>query len=324
MIDQLYEGAVGELEELLPRLPDPPLGHLVHLTPAQTRACWLDEIRRDLAAPSASAWIARAGADIDGLLFYIDAPWDSKVVGQKVGTLRHFAALIGSGNRDRLLETALEHASKRGVRCVTCKVQASEIDTIHSLEKHGFLLMDSLVDFIFDFSSRSADANKARLPGGGAMIRLAEPEDLVGTVLVAEKAFAHYFGRYQADPNVSADAATDFYRQWVQSSFHGWADWILVAEVERRIVGFGIWKKASELEARHLLGVAHYDLAGIDPDFAGRGLYSALAIEGMQRARPFTEHLIGPVHVRNYAVHRALSRLGWKIRAARHSFHKWL
>lgn len=324
MIDQLDAGAVTELQELLPRLSNAPLAHLVHVTRPQTRAYWLDEIRRDLADPSTSAWIARAGAHIDGLLLYMDAPWDTKVVGEKVGTLRHFGTASGRGSLDELLETALQHAGGRGVQCLTCKVQASEIDTIHSLEKQGFLLMDSLLDFVFDFSARVAEGNTTAPLESGAMIRIAEPEDIAGVVVVAEKAFAHYFGRYQADPNITHEAATNFYREWVQSSFHGWADWILVAEIEQQIVGFGIWKNASELEARHLLGVAHYNLAGIHPDFSGRGLYSALAAEGMQRAQQFARHLIGPVHVSNYPVHRALSRLGWKTRAARHSLHKWL
>ena len=324
MIEQLNAGSIAELQELLPRLHNAPLAHLVHVTPPQARAYWLDEIRRDLADPSTSAWVARDGADISGLLLYIDASWDSKVVGEKVGNLRHFGAASGGETLDELLETALQHASGRGVRCLTCKVQASEIDTIHSLEKHGFLLMDSLLDFVFDFSSRSAEGNQTVPLGSGATIRIAQPEDIAGAVVVAEKAFAHYYGRYQADPNVSHEAATNFYREWVQFSFQGWADWILVAEIERQIVGFGIWKKASELEARHLLDIAHYNLAGIHPDFSGRGLYSALATDGMRRAQQFARHLIGPVHVRNYPVHRALSRLGWKIRAARHSFHKWL
>lgn len=324
MIEQLDAGSVAELQELLPRLHNSPLAHLVHVTPPQARAYWLDEIRRDLADPSTSAWIARDGADIGGLLLYIDASWDSKVVSEKVGNLRHFGAASGGETLDELLETALQHASGRGVRCLACKVQASEIDTIHSLEKHGFLLMDSLLDFVFDFSSRSAEGNKAVPLGSGAMIRIAEPGDIAGVVVVAEKAFAHYFGRYQADLNVSYEAATNFYREWIQFSFQGWADWILVAEIERQIVGFGIWKKALELETRHLLDLAHYNLAGIHPDFSGRGLYSALAADGMHRAQQFAKHLIGPVHVRNYPVHHALSRLGWKTRAARHSFHKWL
>ena len=322
MIEPLRPDQTAELEELLPRLSNTPLAPLAYVTPTQTRAYWLDEIRRDLTDPSASAWVVRAGGGVGGLILYVDAPWDSKVVGEPVGILRHFAAASGNGERDQLLETAVEHTIQRGVRCLTCKVAATDNDAIHSLEKQGFLLMDSVLDFVF--SSDAAKGNKTKSSEGDPIIRPATAEDLGGAIVVAKKAFAHYFGRYHADPNVSSAVATNIYREWVQSSFHGWADWILVAEIDRQIVGFGIWKKASELEARHSLDVAHYNLAGIHPDFSGRGLYSALAADGMHRAQEFAKHLIGPVHISNYAVHRALTRLGWKSRAARHSFHKWL
>jgi RimJ/RimL family protein N-acetyltransferase len=122
---------------------------------------------------------------------------------------------------------------------------------------------------------------------------------------------------------ITPEIATKFYRAWVESGFQGWAEFTLVAEVDRRIAGFGIWKKRSEREGE--LGVIHYSLAGINPDFAGRGLYSSLAAEGMQMAvTRGPHHLLGAVHVSNFAVHRALQKLGWKIRGARHSFHKWL
>jgi hypothetical protein len=117
---------------------------------------------------------------------------------------------------------------------------------------------------------------------------------------------------------------TRVYDEWVRSSFAGWADWILVAEVEGAIAGYGVWKKASALEARHSLDIAHYNLAAIHPDFSGRGLYTALALDGMRMAQSFATRLDGPVHVSNYPVHHALQKLGWRTAGARHSFHKWL
>jgi hypothetical protein len=72
------------------------------------------------------------------------------------------------------------------------------------------------------------------------------------------------------------------------------------------------------------LKLVHYNLAGVHPDFSGRGFYTALAADGMRMTQSFARYLDGPVHVSNYPVHRALQKLGWKIAGARHSFHKWL
>ncbi|HEV8421828.1 MAG TPA: hypothetical protein VGQ40_00690, partial [Chthoniobacterales bacterium] len=96
------------------------------------------------------------------------------------------------------------------------------------------------------------------------------------------------------------------------------------AEIDRRIAGYGIWKKPSRCEVSQAIDLAHYSLAGVHPDFAGRGIYSALARDGMKIARAEARFVDGPVHVSNFPVHRALHRLGWKIADAKHSFHKWL
>jgi len=54
-------------------------------------------------------------------------------------------------------------------------------------------------------------------------------------------------------------------------SVSGMGGLILVAEVDGRIVGYGLWRKPLEIEAKNSLSVAHYDLAAIDPEFLGRG-----------------------------------------------------
>ncbi len=327
MIQKLTLGTVGKLQGLFSRLPHPPLAHLPNVSRPQAEAYWFEEFTRDLSDQSARSWLAREQKTLNGLILYLDAPWETKVVKQHVGTLRHFAFTNEGAEHeamDDLLKTALVHAADRGVRCLTCKVQASEVAAVHALERNGFLLMDSMLDFVFAGPTVTERTATNKSGAEGIKIRPAADEDLAEVTKIAERAFVKYFGRYHADPRVSAEAAATLYQQWVKSSFAGWADMILVAEMEGRPAGFGIWRKASALEAKHNLGVAHYSLAGIHPDFSGRGLYSALAAEGMARFRSSASHLVGPVHVCNFPVHRALHRLGWKIRGARHSFHKWL
>ena len=85
-----------------------------------------------------------------------------------------------------------------------------------------------------------------------------------------------------------------------------------------------MWKKASELEVKHSFDIARCTLAGIHPEFFGRGLYTTLTFEGMRIAQQFAKHLDGPAHVSHYPVHRAMLKLGWKLAGVRHSFHKWL
>ena len=106
-------------------------------------------------------------------------------------------------------------------------------------------------------------------------IRRANPADLPAFMAISEKAFAGYFGRYHSDPQMPQGAATKIYVEWVRSAFQGWADWILVAELNNKIAGYGLWRKPLKIEAKNSLSVAHYDLGAIGsgisrPWFAGR------------------------------------------------------
>ena len=58
---------------------------------------------------------------------------------------------------DQLLDEVLRHAAGRGIHLLTCKVQPLQFAAIHALERHGFLLMDTLLDFFFDFSRTPFD-----------------------------------------------------------------------------------------------------------------------------------------------------------------------
>jgi hypothetical protein len=105
--------------------------------------------------------------------------------------------------------------------------------------------MDTILDFVFDFSRTPLEGISVPKRANGLTTRLATPEDLSEVLAVSEKAFANHFGRYNSDPKMPHGAATEVYREWVRSSFRGWADWILVAEIEGRIAGFGVWRSSS-------------------------------------------------------------------------------
>jgi len=328
MIAPLDVTAINDLRETLPRATYFPLAHLPHLSFEQRLAYWLDEIRQSLADETSIAFGWSASGRISGFIIYNDSPWDSRVIGRSMGTVKHLAVTndepAGVEILRALTSELMQTLANRGTECVVCRVQSSELAAIHVLEQSGFLLMDTLLDFVFDFSRTPLE--KIRFPerDGQLKIRRANAADLPTLFDINEKSFGNYFGRYHADPRIPAGAATRIYTEWVRSAFQGWADWILVAEVDDQIAAYGLWRKALGIEERNSLRVAHYDLAAIDPKFRGRGLWTALMHDGMSIARDCAQYLIGPVHVSNYPVHHLLQKFGWNTSGARHSFHKWL
>jgi ribosomal protein S18 acetylase RimI-like enzyme len=328
MIARLDVTAINDLREALPRFTHVPLAYLPHLNFEQRLACGLDEISQSLAEETSIAFGSFVDGRIDGFIIYGDSPWDSRIIGRRIGTVKHFAVTKddpeGAEILRELTNELTQALTKRRTECVVCRVQSSELAAIHALEQSGFLLMDTLLDFVFDFSRTPIE--KIRFPerDGELKIRHAKAADLPALIDINEKSFGDYFGRYHADPQMPAGIATRIYTEWVRSAFEGWADWILVAELNYQIAAYGLWRKALGTEERNCLRIAHYDLAAIDPKFRGRGLWTALMHEGMLIARGFAQYLLGPVHVSNYPVQHLLQKFGWNISGARHSFHKWL
>jgi ribosomal protein S18 acetylase RimI-like enzyme len=328
MIARLDLPAIHDLRVALPRFARVPLAHLHHLNSEQRRAYWLDEVTRSLANESSIAFVSIVSGTINGFIVYNDSPWDSEITGRRIGTVEHIAVATGDDSGTEILQDLLDELTRsladRETQCVVCKVHSNELPAIHALEQSGFLLMDTLLDFVFDFSRTPLEEINPPRRDKQLTIRRAKPADQSALMAINEKAFTGYFGRYHADPRMSPGTATKIYAQWVRSAFQGWADWILVAEVDAKIAGYGLWRKPLEIEARNSLSVAHYDLAAIDPEFLGRGLWTALMFEGMGIAQNHARYLVGPVHVCNYPVQHTLQKLGWRISSARHSFHKWL
>jgi ribosomal protein S18 acetylase RimI-like enzyme len=328
MIARLNLAAINDLREALPRLAHVPLAHLHNLTSDQRLAYWLDEITQSLADESSITVGSITSGMINGFLTYNDSPWDSRITGQRIGAVKHLAVTpddrAGAEILHELIDELLRKLAKRGTQCVVCRLPSNELAAIHALEERGFLLMDTLLDFVFDFSRTPIE--KIRFPerDGQLAIRPAKATDLPSIIEINKKSFGNYFGRYHADPQIPASTATRIYTEWVRSAFQGWADWILVAELDDQIAAYGLWRKALGIEEKNCLKVAHYDLAAIDPKFRGRGLWTALMHDGMLIARDFAQYLIGPVHVTNYPVQHLLQKFGWNTSGVRHSFHKWL
>ncbi len=326
MIARLDLASIDELKEALPHFTHKPLPHLSYLKRDQIEGYWLDDIALGLGEQSSTAFVSCAADRINGLVLYGDSPWDTKVIGEPVAVIKYFVGTGADDSRvlDRLLDEVQRHAASRDIHLLTCKVQSLQFAAIHALERYGFLLMDTLLDFFFDFSRTPFDKISPPQRLDGLQVRLANPEDLPDLLALTETAFAKHFGRYNSDPKMPAGTGTKVYQEWVRSSFTGAADWILIAEVNDQIAGYSVWKKASALEVKHCFDIARCTLAGIHPEFFGRGLYTTLTFEGMRIAQQFANHLDGPAHVSHYPVHRAMLKLGWKIAGVRHSFHKWL
>lgn len=317
---------VESLRETLPALLYGPLRAWPQGMPADRRAdYWLDEIRSVLSSPGGAAFVARAGGRTAGLAVVADQAWETRALGRRMTGIRYLAAAGEPSERaailERLLDDVVRHGEEHGAECLVHRSYADDASAIHALERRGFLLVDTLLDYVFDFPPGELPVFSPLPPD--VRVRPATREDLDGLLEVSRRAFADHAGRFHSDERIPRASAVRIYEEWIRSCVEGWADRVLAAECDGAIVGYSAWKKPSEIECRYGIGLGHYSIGAVVPELSGRGLFRALTLEGMRLLAGHAERIEGPTHAANFPVQRAYVALGWRVADARHGFHRW-
>ena len=288
---------------------------------------WRDEIRELLLSESAIGIIAETSGTISGLVICTPLSWESPLLGKSMWAIKHLGVASRPGDASSvatsLVAEVVRRVGDRDGDFLLCRAIPSDTAIIHALESNGFLLMDTLLNFVFDCRASGSNCHRQQIPESFEL-RLATTSDTEPLAEVAHSSFTGHFGRFHADPRIGRAAAARIYEEWIRSCANGWADWIIVAIHGGRIAGYSAWKKPSALDARHGIRLGHYSIGAVHPDFFGRGLFTALTHAGMEQVCSSADWIEAPTHVDNLAVQRGFLRLDWRIAGTQHSFHKWL
>jgi GNAT superfamily N-acetyltransferase len=302
-----------------------PRRYLARLPMERLHQCWQDELA-DAMTEESAMFVADASGRTAGFCLVGTLPWESGILGKRMAAIKHIAASPGEHAARvsaGLVERAVAHARKTGYEFLSCKAHTNDMAVVHALERAGFLLVDTLLDFVVDLSLPEA-LRPPPVLAAGTTLRIADPSDRDELVSVASSSFATHSGRFQSDPRIEPDRGREIYEQWIQACLDGWADWVVVADVDGRIAGYSAWKRPSDPETRHRIGLGHYSIGAVHPDFAGRGIFRALTHRGTTMLAGLATAIEGPTQVNNHLVQKAYQTLGWRVADARHSFHRWL
>ena len=289
---------------------------------------WLNRIEKTVLKTESNSMVALSSNKIVGFILIEPLPWDSNIFNKKMGSITE---LIIDANQNEinkisymLVKKAQNWVQSKNYDFILCKTFTDDSTTIHTLEKEGFLLVDTILDYCIDFRKNPFSEIDQQVIKKDIAIRQATMKDEIQLERLAEASFKNHFGRYHSDPRIPLEKAIQVYVEWMRSCIRGYADFILVAEIDKRIAGVSTWKKSSILEKDLPLRISHYNIGAVHPDFSGMGLFSNLTYAGMQIFKDSADIIEGPTHVNNYPVQRGYQRLGWQVFDARHSFHKWL
>lgn len=326
-IFSLHLDQIQSIENLLRKWEHGPLAFLGNTIHSDPTYYYLDDICETTQRDNGEIICAEQGSDILGCAILCDLPWDSKILKKRMSVIKYFIindARQAENVPETLLDSVIEKAKNRGQEFLLCKCDTDDFETIHSLENKGFHMVDTMLNFSYDYKNPPFAEILRPACKIDISVRISDCNDCEQLMELSRRAFGKHFGRFHADPQIKHEEAIAVYEQWLKSSCRGWADWIVIAEKEKRIAGYSVWKKPSRRDLDYGVRLGHYSIGAIDPSYHRQGLFGLLTYEGMKLLLPDCDYIDGPTHINNYGVQRGYSKLGWQIIGGRHSFHKWL
>ena len=195
-------------------------------------------------------------------------------------------------------------AKANDVECLYFLAAGDDPASAHAAEAAGFRQMDVRVQLACDAHPDSlADA-----------VREARDDDLETLRGIASS--SHGATRFYADPNFPDERCDVFYDTWIRRSLEGWADGVLVGEVDGSAAGY---------VSCHLDGAAgSIGLIAVDASARGHGLGVDLARSAVAWcAGRGADRMTVVTQGRNVPALRTFQRAGFLASSLDLWFHKW-
>lgn len=211
------------------------------------------------------------------------------------------------------LPAVLDFCRQENVVLLIARCDMTDLEAAQSMEKEGFLLMDTLVFYSFDLTKHKVPSDKE-----AAWVRPIEPAEENEMLMVARESFRGYFGHYHADPRLDRQKCDEAYTDWARRAFVSReSENFLVGEVQGKIVGFGVMRKNNSEEGEMFLG-------GIHPDFQGKGIYHSFLCKGVQWcSAEKVRRMVISTQLKNLSVQKVLIKFGFEISRGYYTYHKW-
>jgi dTDP-4-amino-4,6-dideoxy-D-galactose acyltransferase len=237
----------------------------------------------------------------DQLCNYLD--WDSEFFGLRIARVQPRSL------DEETTKGVLSWCEENSIDCLYFLAEASDKTSASLAEDNGFRFVDVRVAYERplgqgnDFGERSAN------------IRPCVAEDI--PVLREIAGSSHYDSRFYFDSRFSKPACDALYETWIEKSCMGYADAVLVAEVEGRAAGY---------ISLHLKegNVGQIGLVGVRAGAQGQGLGKNLISESLRWfAGKGVERVVVVTQRRNLAAQRIYQKFGFTLASVEVWYHRW-
>lgn len=233
--------------------------------------------------------------------------FNSKIFGMKMGNV-----IINdeSSYTERLIEFITKQTTKEGFDHLSIKISTGAKKYIFKLQENGYFLVDTLVSYIFDFNKNVIPEMIHR-----CTLRGPKQDDLKDVKIFTREAFV--IDRFHSDPYLDKNKADNYYETWIENSYKGYADDIVVAEDAGVPLGYTTLKYPISSESK----TAHMILSAVSKKSRGKGVYTSTIHEGLVRLSKVADKVIVGTQIDNYAVQKTWNKLGFEIFESKCVFH---
>jgi dTDP-4-amino-4,6-dideoxy-D-galactose acyltransferase len=232
--------------------------------------------------------------------------WDSDFFGYRIAriTLNHLT--------EDVIEQVIRWCNSHAIDCLYFLGDPDDAVTVRLAEDNRFRLLDIRVTFEKQIDNilvtREIDIE--------CLIRHCTPDDIQSLRAIAK--VSHRDSRFYYDSNFPVTLCDALYETWIEKSCHGYADAVLVAELQGQPVGYISCSLLGRQEGN--IGLFAVGVAS-----RGQGVSKQLVNESL---RWFAEQGVTQVTVvtqgRNFKAQRLYQRFGFLTRSVQLWYHWWV
>ena len=238
-----------------------------------------------------------------------DAASFSQLDSERFGIRVARAQVVAEG-----LTRVLDYCTAENIDLLIARCATGDVVAAQTMERHGFLLTDTLLYYGFDLLRKSIPDYVREF-----VFRPIQPGDQEPVQLIASEAFKGYAGHYHSDTRLDPHKCDEAYVSWAERStrLKSAADEVLVAEYKGKVVGFGTLRLNSPQEVEGLL----YAVAS---DCRGRGVCGGLMIHSLRWCQSQgARRMVISTQVTNVSMQKVWCRVGFEPCESYYTFHKW-
>jgi len=257
--------------------------------------------------------------ELQGLYSLERLDWDSKVFGRNMWKMK---LILNSSIQDDIsnLKTEfLRECKKLNINHISCQVKSRDNYSTDFLEQIGFKIKDAIIRFGINLENYNVE-NKGNHSYDSIRIRSYKDTDYHKVMNIVEEAFNDYPNRFRNDNSFTKEQCKKFYLEWASNSMKGFADLVIVAEAEDRILGFSTLK-TKRIHNYEKYMITERQISGVAKASRGLGLnYKMLKEQLLIASKNSTFFEVG-TQIYNYVSQRTYYKCGLKPFDSYFSFH---